>query len=119
MYNDKPEQPIPKSTILFQKDEILKSEYFKNAPNMIRLFDYLVQMMLDGREEELKERNIGIDVFDRPENFDPRLDPVVRINAGRLREKLDAFRGTNGHHNDQVNISLPRGRYKLKFDPPE
>ena len=61
-----------------------------------------------GRGERLKGYNVALEVFDRPETFDPILDPIVRIEAARLREKLREYYGADGQ-GDPIRIDLPKG----------
>jgi len=53
-----------------------------------RFLEYVVEKSLGGEENQLKEYTIGLAVFDRGADFDPRIDPIVRVEAGRLRHKL-------------------------------
>jgi serine/threonine-protein kinase len=69
-----------------------------------------VNCHLAGRGQELKEYVIGLEVFDRSTAHDPRLDPIVRVEARRLRTKLRAFYESDGAH-DPVLIEYPRGTY--------
>jgi hypothetical protein len=62
----------------------------------------------------LKEYALGVDVFDRPQSFDPRTDTIVRVQARRLRAKLKEYYATHGQH-DPVVIDVPTGRYKVAF----
>ena len=66
--------------------------------------------LLAGRGERLKAYNVALEVFDRPETFDPITDPLVRIEAARLREKLREYYGTEGQ-SDAIHIDLPKGTY--------
>ncbi len=63
-----------------------------------------------GRGERLKAYNVALAVFDRPETFDPLVDPLVRVEAGRLREKRREYYGAEGH-GDPIRIDLPKGTY--------
>jgi len=72
--------------------------------------EYLVNETLAGRGERLKGYNVALEVFDRPESFDPVTDPLVRIEAARLREKLREYYGTDGQ-DDLIHIDLPKGTY--------
>ena len=56
-----------------------------------RFLEFLVKEALAGRGERLKGYNIALEVFDRPESFDPTVDPLVRVEAARLREKLREY----------------------------
>ena len=65
---------------------------------------------LEGRGERLKGYTIARKVFERPETFDPLVDPLVRVEAGRLRDKLREYYEAEGQ-NDPVRIELPKGSY--------
>ena len=66
--------------------------------------------------ERLKGYNVALKVFDRPQTFYPAIDPIVRIEAARLREKLREYY-ENGGHSDLIRIELPKGTYtpRIKF----
>ena len=73
---------------------ILNSGPFHQSQRRQRFLEYLVNETLAGRGERLKGYNVALEVFDRPETFDPTVDPLVRIEAARLREKLREYYGT-------------------------
>lgn len=98
------------SAIREQLDRILKSGPFHQSQRRQRFLEYLVIETLAGRGERLKAYTVAVEVFDRPETFDPLVDPVVRVEAGRLREKLREYYDTDGQ-NDPVRIELPKGSY--------
>ena len=79
------------------------------------MLSYLVERTLAGDAGELKEYAVGVDVFDRGENYDPRLDSIVRVEAGRLRAKLDEYYSGESAK-EGVRISLPRGGYVPQFE---
>jgi tetratricopeptide (TPR) repeat protein len=87
---------------------------------MSRFLRFIIEEMLAGHAEELKETTIGLAVFDRAPNYDPRVDPIVRVEARRLREKLSQYYETDGQE-DSLIIELPRGHYapsiRLRTDP--
>ncbi len=91
-------------------DRILKSGPFHPSRRRQRFLEYIVNETLAGRGERLKGYNIALEVFDRPETFDPAIDPLVRIEAARLREKLREYYDTDGQA-DPVRIELPKGAY--------
>ena len=74
-----------------QLEAILASEEFASAPKMRALLRYLVDATLGGEVERLKGYAIGVDVFERGAEFDPGTDPIVRVQAGRLRKLLDNY----------------------------
>ena len=89
---------------------ILNSGPFHQSQRRQRFLEYLVNETLAGRSERLKGYNVALEVFDRPETFDPTVDPLVRIEAARLREKLREYYGTEGQ-SDAIHIDLPKGTY--------
>jgi TolB-like protein len=96
-------------------DRILKSGPFHPSRRRQRFLEYIVNETLAGRGERLKGYNIALEVFDRPETFDPAIDPLVRIEAARLREKLREYYGTDGQA-DPVRIELPKGSYTPQIE---
>jgi tetratricopeptide (TPR) repeat protein len=97
-----------------QLDRILTSGSFIQSRRRQRFLEYLVHETLAGRGERLKGYSIALEVFGRPDTFDPVADPIVRIEAGRLREKLRCYYDTDGW-NDPVHINLPRGTYRPRI----
>jgi TolB-like protein/Flp pilus assembly protein TadD len=93
-----------------QLDRILHSSPFAQSRRRQRFLEYIVNETLAGRGARLKGYNVGVEVFDRPETFDPVVDPIVRIEAARLREKLREYYDTDGL-SDPVRIDLPKGTY--------
>jgi tetratricopeptide (TPR) repeat protein len=97
-----------------QLERILKSAPFLQSRRRQRFLEYIVHETLAGRGERLKGYSIALEVFGRPETFDPMADPIVRIEAGRLREKLRCYYDTDGS-SDPVRIELPRGTYRPRI----
>ena len=94
---------------------MLRSETFRYSERMCRLLDFLVEHSLDRRAGPLKEYLIGLGAFDRPESFDPRTDPIVRVEVSRLRSKLrDYYLGEGA--GDPVIIRLPKRGYQPEFE---
>ena len=75
-----------------------------------RFLDYIVNETLAGRGDRFKGYNIALEVFDRPDEFDPDVDPIVRIEAARLRDKLREYYEADGQ-SDPIRIELPKGSY--------
>jgi serine/threonine-protein kinase len=94
--------------------KILASPVFANSARMSRFLQLTVERTLEQRGEELKEYVIGVEVFDRPQSFDPRIDPIVRVEARRLRAKLKTYYESAGG-DDEVIVSLPVGSYTPVF----
>ena len=94
---------------------ILNSGPFHQSQRRQRFLEYLVNETLAGRGERLKGYNVALEVFGRPETFDPAIDPLVRIEAARLREKLREYYGTDGQ-GDPIHIDLPKGTYTPQIE---
>jgi Tol biopolymer transport system component len=97
-----------------QLSRILQSSRFAGAPSLSRFLAHIVENTLEGKSSELKEYALGIDVFDRGEAFDPRFDTIVRVQARRLRSKLEEYYSAEGAE-DLVVIGLAKGRYVPEF----
>ena len=93
-------------------DRVLQSGTFRNSPSSRRLLKYLADHSLAGDAEQLKEYTIGVDAFAKPEGYDPRADSTVRIQIGRLRQKLSEYYRDEGK-DDPLVIDLPKGRFSL------
>ena len=89
---------------------ILGSRSFHQSERMSRFLTFCTDHVLRGEGGKLKEYVIGTAVFDRKEDYDPRMDPIVRVEARRLRAKLKEYYEGPGKH-DHVLIELPVGTY--------
>lgn len=97
-----------------QLRRILASAEFDATERNRRFLTYVVEATLAGRAAQLKSVPIAQDVFQRDASFDPQLDPVVRMEAGRLRRGLERYYLTAGK-DDPIRIDLPKGGYVPKF----
>jgi TolB-like protein len=95
---------------------ILKSSNFTASDRNRRFLEYVVEESLAGRAGRLKAYNIATSVFGRPDSFDPQIDPVVRMEAGRLRRALERFYLLDGQACD-MTIAMPKGGYVPQFKP--
>jgi hypothetical protein len=77
---------------------------------LMRLLTFVVRATLDGEADSLKQTTIGVDVFGREPDYDPKMDTIVRSQAWRLRAKLMKYYATEGAY-DPVIVSVPRGHY--------
>jgi TolB-like protein len=106
--------PLGVEGVRAQLEGILANRIFARSARLIRFLRFSVQQALTGNGECLKEQNIGIEVFDRKPDYDPRIDPIVRVEARRLRSKLEAYYASDGH-SDRLLIELPKGAYVPVF----
>lgn len=96
-------------------ERILASKGFASAGRLSRLLRYVVDKTLANEADQLKEYAVGIEVFDRDAKYDPRLDSIVRVEAGRLRSRLDEYYNGEGAASP-IRITLPRGGYVAQFE---
>jgi Tol biopolymer transport system component len=115
-----PATPVEEHDVRAQLARLLDSPAFAHAPSLRRFLAHLVERTLAGRAADLKEYSLGVDVFDRGEAFDPKIDTIVRAQARRLRSKLREYYEADGR-SDPVIIELAKGHYVPAFScrPPE
>jgi hypothetical protein len=106
----------PRELVDEQIRRILASDVFANSDRLRRLLEFVGYETLSGRRELLKEYNLGVGVFDRGASYDPRTDPIVRVEAGRLRTRLAKYYATVGEE-DPLIIDLPKGGYCISVQP--
>jgi TolB-like protein len=95
-------------------ERVLHSSGLRGSASICRLLRYTVEEVLSKNEQNLKEYVIGLEVFDRGEKFDPGSDAIVRVQARKLREKLEAYYRTEGA-DDTIQIQFPKGGYVPSF----
>lgn len=93
---------------------ILATPAFLRSPRLAQFLRFAVEQRLSGRIDPLKEIEVGVQVFGRSADFDPRIDPVVRVQARLLRFKLHEYYETVGK-TDPVRVDLPKGSYLPVF----
>jgi hypothetical protein len=99
-------------------ERVLSSSCFARGERTSKLLRFLVQTQLEGNAGELKESIIGVEVFSRLPDYDPKVDSTVRTEAVRLRAKLTKYYSTEGSKNPVI-IDLPKGSYVPSFRQPE
>ncbi len=98
-----------------QLDRILNSETFRQAGGLRRLLAYLGEKSLNGEADQLKEYTVGLEAFGKPPTYNPQQDASVRVQAAKLRQKLEEYYRTEGS-GDLVRVQFPKGRFKLEFE---
>ncbi len=96
-------------------EHVLASPAFINAGRLSRMLRFVVERTLDGHGDQLKEYLLGVEVFDRPSDYDPRLDSIVRVEARRLRAKLSEYYDAEGA-TDAMRIRIGKGGYLPTFE---
>ncbi len=95
---------------------ILKSRGFAKCHRLKRFLTFLVEHAIEG-DPPMKEYCVAIAVFDRDTSFDPRIDPIVRVEACRLRRKVREYYAREGR-TEELRIVLPKGAYLPVFSQP-
>jgi adenylate cyclase len=104
------------SLILQELSHTCSSKELKTKYRLCQLLKYLISETLAGKSGQLIGYTIGLEVFNRGKDFNPELDPIVRIQVGRLRRALDKYYSTEGK-NDSIRFSIPLGKYSPLFIP--
>src|ERR1035441_6517346 len=97
-----------------QLERLTGSAVLLQSPRKQRLLRHIVDATLSGAADRLKGYTLGVEVFDRGAGFDPNIDPIVRVEMGRLRSKLIEFYSDQGA-TDRVLIELPKGDYAARI----
>ena len=106
-----------REAILTALERLLAWPEIARSPQLGRFLDYIVQRTLEGNEASIKAYSIAVDVFGRAADFDPQADPIVRVQARRLRALLDDYYRGPGL-GEATQIRLPVGRYIPEFVAP-
>src|SRR6185436_1315109 len=108
-------QPHRKQTPQGQQlERLLASTTFRQVDRLKRFLDFIVNEAIAGRGDQLKEYVIGVQVFDKESSFDPRADPIVRVQARRLRTRLMRYYREEARA-DELIVELPKGGYAPTF----
>lgn len=100
---------------LLALQRVVQSKTFSNADSMRHFLEFIVKRSIAGRVDEIKEYTIATEVLGRSYNFNPKSDNIVRVQAHRLRNKLDEYYSQEGTH-DPVRIFIPSGHYYPEYD---
>ena len=109
-----PDENIDHQDIRKALSRLLNSSQLKSSPALQKILEYVVSRELEGKGNSIKAFSIGIDALDKPDSFDPQIDPSVRVNFGRLRQNIFAYYQEEGK-NDPVKIEVPKGTYRPVF----
>ncbi|HTZ58751.1 MAG TPA: hypothetical protein VMB49_11665 [Acidobacteriaceae bacterium] len=97
---------------------IVASKTFQTAPTLQQLFRFLATRALEAPGDEIKEYTIGVEALGRKPDFDPKTDPIVRVQVYRLRQKLKEYYESEGDH-ESILVEIPKGHYLPRFEVTE
>lgn len=113
-----PHESLPPEMIWAQLERIVSSALFVKKKQLCRFLTYILEEALSGNSECLKGYKIGVEVFGKNSDFNPQLNPVVRVRAHQLRKVLERYYLTEGS-SDPIRIDVPKGGYVPTFQDHE
>jgi hypothetical protein len=93
-----------------QLERVVASQVFSASARSVQFLRFCVEQSLKGNYDQIKETTLGIEVFGRCPGYDPKVDPIVRVHAKRLRERLEVYYAVEGAR-DPIRICIPKGSY--------
>jgi TolB-like protein/Flp pilus assembly protein TadD len=105
---------IPADLVRKECEKVLTGTLFSRSQRMRAFLSYIVEKSLSGEPADLKEYRLAIEVFERRSTFDPASDPIVRVEAGRLRARLKEYYRKEGRRDD-IRIECGKGGYQATF----
>src|SRR5580658_6109668 len=112
-----PKTESEKRLVHSQLEKIVSDGRFAASKRYPQLLRYIVEQTLEGNEDDLKERTLGVEVFHRPPDYDTNLDPVVRLCAAEVRKRLAQYYQSPAHVGE-LRIELNPGSYIPVFSKP-
>lgn len=107
---------VPPETVRRALARVLDSEELRSSPQLSNILRFVVEATLEGRSEAIKGYTIAVEALGRDASFDPQADPIVRVEATRLRRALERYYAGAGAA-DEIEIVVPRGSYVPQFLP--
>jgi len=93
---------------------LMASGILRRAPHLVSFFTYICERYFEGQSDQIKEYTIGVEALKRPPSFDPKKDSIVRVEAHRLRRRLNEYYAAEGAKH-AVQIVIPNGQYVPEF----
>jgi hypothetical protein len=114
---DGPRVEISAGQIREQLDLLVRDHAFRSSRRSVAFLRYVVEQAIKGSADQIKERTIGVEVFEREPSYDTNLDHVVRTAATELRKRLAIYYGEE-RHRSELRIGLTPGSYRPRFTLP-
>src|SRR5580700_2971552 len=112
-----PSSELEKEAVQQQLERLLASTLFHSSKRYAQFLRFVVGRTLEGHGHDLKERILGIEVFDRPPDYDTNIDPIVRVTAAEIRKRIDQYYH-DPKHGQEIRLFLPSGSYAPQFSWP-
>lgn len=105
---------VEKGAVQQQLELLLASPLFHSSKRYPRFLRFVVARALAGQTDQLKERVLGVEIFDRPADYDTNTDPIVRVTAAEIRKRIEHYY-QDPKHNHEIRMFLPSGSYAPQF----
>ena len=112
-----PSGEAEKGAVQQQLERLLASPLFHSSKRYAQFLRFVVGRTLEGQGHDLKERVLGIEVFDRAPDYDTNTDPIVRVTAAEIRKRIDHYY-QDPKHSQEIRLFLPSGSYAPQFSWP-
>jgi hypothetical protein len=112
-----PSSAAEKEAVQRQLERLLASPLFHSSKRYAQFLRFVVSRTLEGQGHDLKERILGIEVFDRPPDYDTNTDPIVRVTAAEIRKRIDQYYH-DPQHSQEIRLFLTSGSYAPQFSWP-
>jgi len=112
-----PSSELEKGAVQQQLERLLASPLFHSSKRYAQFLRFVVGRTLEGRGQDLKERILGIEVFDRSPDYDTNIDPIVRVTAAEIRKRIEQYYH-DPKHGQEIRLFLPSGSYAPHFSWP-
>jgi hypothetical protein len=105
---------VEKGAVQQQLELLLASPLFHSSKRYPRFLRFVVARALAGQTDQLKERILGVEIFDRPADYDTNTDPIVRVTAAEIRKRIEHYY-QDPKHSHEIRMFLPSGSYAPQF----
>jgi hypothetical protein len=112
-----PSSEFEKGAVQQQLEHLLGSPLFHSSRRYPRFLRFVVARVLEGQTDQLKERILGVEIFERPADYDTNKDPIVRVTAAEIRKRIDQYY-QDPKHSQEIRLYLSAGSYVPQFSWP-
>jgi hypothetical protein len=112
-----PSSEFEKGAVQQQLEHLLASPLFHASRRYPSFLRFAVTRVLEGQTDQLKERILGVEIFERPADYDTNKDPIVRVTAAEIRKRIDQYY-QDPKHSQEIRLFLPAGSYVPQFSWP-
>ena len=112
-----PSSESEKAAVQLQLEKLLSTSLFNSSKRYPSFLKFVVSRALEGQNDQLKERILGVEVFGRPSDYDTNADPIVRVTAAEIRKRIEQYY-QDPKHSQEIRLFLPAGSYAPQFSWP-